>query len=61
MLTAQKVIKMSHKVTLIKDTKVNGNPVAKGETISVSSSIYEALKAEGSIKETKPVTPPSEE
>jgi hypothetical protein len=50
---------MAHKVTLIKDTKVNGVPVSKGETMSVSTSIYTALKAEGSIKEAK--SSPSEE
>lgn len=47
---------MAHKVTLTKDTKINGVPVSKGTSHSVSTSIYNALKAEGSVKEAKTST-----
>lgn len=42
---------MAHKVTLAKDAEVNSVSVPKGTTLSVSTSIYNRLKAEGAIKD----------
>jgi len=43
---------MAHKVTLIEDAdEVLGHSFKKGATVSVSSSIYTELKAQGKIKD----------
>lgn len=44
---------MSHKVEFVKPDKVNGKSYDKGDTLNVSSSIFKALKDNGSVKEIK--------
>ena len=42
---------MAHKIEFTKSGKVNGQPYKKGDTLSVSNSIYETLKASGTVKD----------
>lgn len=42
---------MSYKVQFTKQDIVNGESYKKGDVINVSSSIYDALKQNGSIKD----------
>lgn len=42
---------MAHKIVFTKPDKVNGEPYKKGDTLSVSPSIYEKLKENGTIKD----------
>ena len=41
---------MAHKIVFTKADKINGKPCKKGDTASVSSSIYAKLKANKTIK-----------
>lgn len=46
---------MAHKIEFIKPDEVNGHKYEKGDTLSVSGSIYRKLKENGTIKDfTKP-------
>jgi len=42
---------MAHKVEFTKPDKVNGHPYKKGDTLSVSDSIYKTLKSNGTVKD----------
>ncbi len=44
---------MAHKIKFKKKTTVNGIDYKRGDTLSVSTSIYENLKAEGLVDEKK--------
>jgi len=44
---------MAHKVEFTKADKVNGKEYEKGDTLSVSDSIYNTLLANGSVKTIK--------
>jgi len=43
---------MVRKVVFTKPDKVNGEDYKKGDTLSVSPSIYETLKANGTVKDS---------
>lgn len=45
---------MAHKIEFTKSDKVNGVEYKKGDTLSVSDSIYKTLKTNGSVKDFKP-------
>ncbi len=47
---------MAYKIKFKKKSTVNGIEYKRGDTLSVSTSIYENLKAEGLIDEKKKAT-----
>ncbi len=47
---------MAHKIKFKKKSTVNGIDYKRGDTLSVSASIYENLKTEGVIDEKKATT-----
>jgi len=50
-VNASERLEMSYKVQFTKQDIVNGESYKKGDVINVSSSIYDALKQNGSIKD----------
>ena len=42
---------MCHKIQFTKKDAINGKTYKKGDVVNVSSSIYDALKQNGSIKD----------
>jgi len=52
---------MAHKIEFTKSDKINGQEYKKGNTLSVSASIYVRLKANGSVKDFKPKSKSLEE
>jgi len=42
---------MAKKIEFTKPDKVNGHPYKKGDTLSVSDSIYKTLKDNGTVKD----------
>jgi len=52
---------MAHKIEFTKADKVNGQEYKKGDTLNVSSSIYETLNDNGSVKDFKEKKPKKED
>jgi len=53
---------MAHKIEFTKSDEVNGKTYKKGDTISVSDSLYKTLTSNGSVKDfVKPKPKPKKE
>jgi len=50
-VNANERLEMCHKIQFTKKDAINGKTYKKGDVVNVSSSIYDALKQNGSIKD----------